>query len=588
MEKPVDKDPDPLETAIKEFQVAWFSKKHMDHDEFCRAHPECEPDLREWIETFLSLEEILPALVQSRVSPSSSSPENLDTFVGQILDDYRILREIGRGGMGVVYEAEQISLKRKVALKILPPHLSLSGQAIKKFQREAEAGGRQKHPGIVAIYTLGEHKNVHFIAQELVEGGRTLADYIDDQRGKPVLPYGYFREVAGLAAEVALALAHAHDSGVIHRDVKPSNILLDPEGRPKVTDFGLALIEDALALSRTGDFAGTPYYMSPEQAVSRRGIDHCTDMFSLGVTLYEMLTLSRPFEGETSHEVLKRILFLEPRDPFRVNPRVPRDLSTICLKAMEKKPGHRYASMVEIAEDLKRFLAGEPILVNPPGAVTKFIKRVRRTPVVSGAVGIAALAVIALIVLIPIYMVKISQEATIAEGRRLIAQSTVELDRNPGTALLLALKAAKQCPGVDANNALIAALSICNERKAIIHTYQVLCTAFSPDGRFVSSGDTEGTLRIWDTSTWELKQEIQSHEDRINGLAYSPINSKLVVTAAEDGTVRLWNIEKGVCIQEFRGHGAAVRSAVFSPCGRKIVTASADMTARIWDVESGR
>jgi len=241
-----------------------------------------------------------------------------------------------------VYEAEQISLKRRVALKVLPAHLSFSSEAVLKFRREAEAGGRQSHPGIVAIHGVDEEEGVHYIAQELVEGGVTLADNLAEIRQNRPRPAGYFREAAALMVEVADALSHAHHAGVIHRDIKPSNILITEEGRPKVTDFGLAKVEDALALSRTGDFAGTPYYMSPEQAASRRiGIDKRTDIFSLGVTFYELLALDRPFEGDTSQEVLRKILLDEPRDPRKLCARVPRDLAVICLKAMEKKPDAR-------------------------------------------------------------------------------------------------------------------------------------------------------------------------------------------------------------------------------------------------------
>ncbi len=333
------------------------------------------------------------------------------TEAGKVIGDFKIVREIGSGGMATVFEAEQISLNRRVALKILPLHLSFSEATVRKFKREAEAGGRQRHPGIIATYAVGQEKGLHYIAQELVEGGYTLADKLDGHRAQEELPRGYFREAAFLAAEVADALGHAHDSGVIHRDVKPSNILLTEEGRPKISDFGLARVEDALALSRTGDLAGTPYYMSPEQVLRKpAGIDSRTDIFSLGVTLYESITLEMPFEGETSQEVLKNILLREPRDPRRVNPRVPRDLAVITLKAMEKERKRRYRTMSDLAEDLRRFLQGEVILARPAGPITKVLKRFKRNPLVSTAAGIAAAAVLALILSIPWYLVQITRE----------------------------------------------------------------------------------------------------------------------------------------------------------------------------------
>jgi formylglycine-generating enzyme required for sulfatase activity len=267
-----------------------------------------------------------------------------------------------------------------------------------KFHREAEAGGRQRHPGIVAVHAVGEHEGVHFIAQELVEGGRTLEDKLESLRKAGDLPSGYFREVAQDIASTADALHHAHETGVIHRDVKPSNILLTENGQPKITDFGLAKLEDALALSRTGDFSGTPYYMSPEQVTSRgKEVDRRTDIYSLGVTLYEMLTLRRPFEGKSSYEVLKKIPVVDPPDPHKANPRVPRDLSTICSKAMDKLPGKRYQTMQDLADDLRRFLSGEVVLAKPAGAATRLMKRIRRNPMLSSAIGVALAAVVILI-----------------------------------------------------------------------------------------------------------------------------------------------------------------------------------------------
>lgn len=314
------------------------------------------------------------------------------------IGEFRLIRRLGEGGMGVVFLAHQETLSRKVALKVLPAHLSFSDKAVQKFRREAEAGGRQSHPGIVAIYAVGHDQNVHYIAQELVGNGATLADLFADTTSRSEQPPGYFRNVARTVVDVADALEHAHHAGVIHRDIKPSNILLTKSGHTKVTDFGLAMVEDALALSRTGEFAGTPYYMSPEQAMSKRiGIDHRTDIYSLGVTLYELLTLKRPFDGKTSQEVLKKILLIDPPNPNKQNPRVPSDLGTICLKAMEKLPERRYATMTEFADDLRRFLSGDVILAKPAGFVRRTVKRLNRNPVLSMAIGVALLAVVVLV-----------------------------------------------------------------------------------------------------------------------------------------------------------------------------------------------
>ncbi|MHC4942821.1 MAG: tetratricopeptide repeat protein [Planctomycetota bacterium] len=316
----------------------------------------------------------------------------------EVLGDFKIIRMIGKGGMATVYEAEQISLKRRVALKVLPGHLSFQDEAVKRFRREAEAGGRQSHSGIVAIFGVGEHEGYHYIAEELVEGETSLADLLDDSRQEKALPLGYYQQGAQLIMEVAEALQHAHEAGVIHRDVKPSNVLVTREGKPKVSDFGLAKVEDALALSRTGEFIGTPFYMSPEQAMSRRiGIDHRTDIYSLGVSIYELLTLKRPFDGKTSQEVLKKIIFIEPPNPSKLNARVPRDLSTICLKAMEKNPLRRYQTMAELKEDLNRYLHGEVILARPAGLGVRIGKWIKRHPAAATAASVLIVAALAIV-----------------------------------------------------------------------------------------------------------------------------------------------------------------------------------------------
>jgi len=408
-------DADALAGALKRFRDSWFSGEKPDPDDFCEGHPECGPRLREEIDDFLFVAENLPQPGEPEIdsAPDSAEPrreeidlsprpaeKNSDLPTGKILGDFRVVREIGSGGMGTVYEAEQISLKRRVALKVLPPHLSFSDRAVGKFHREAEAGGRQSHPGIVAVFAVGEHEGVHFIAQELVDKGTTLADKLDEIDTDGEQPSGYFVDVAGLFADIADALEHAHRSGVVHRDVKPSNILLTSDGRPKITDFGLAKIEDALALSRSGEFSGTPYYMSPEQATSKRiGIDHRTDIFSLGVTLYETLTLKRPFEGETREAVLKKILFTDPCDPHKADQRVPRELSVICIKAMEKEVENRFQTMGEFSADLKRFATGRKIVTCGAGVVTRAFRRIRRHPVASASIA-AAIATVTLLALL--------------------------------------------------------------------------------------------------------------------------------------------------------------------------------------------
>jgi len=295
------------------------------------------------------------------------------------LGDFRIVEEIGRGGFGVVYRARQESLDRPVALKVLFQHKVHTEDEIGRFEREARAAARLDHSGIVSVYAWGKDGTDFYIAQKLVGEGRTVADEVQLLKTGGEPPKGYFRRVAGWAAVVAEALQHAHERGIVHRDVKPSNILLDENDRPFLGDFGLAKVEDGLELSRTGDFAGSPFYMSPEQADSRRGqVDHRSDIYALGVTLYELLTLQPPFQGQSSHEIIRKILTEDPRRPSRIEPRVPSDLETICLKAMEKSRVHRYQSAEALAHDLTCFLDGEPITAAPPSAVSRVLRSARR------------------------------------------------------------------------------------------------------------------------------------------------------------------------------------------------------------------
>lgn len=306
------------------------------------------------------------------------------------LGEFEIEHEIGRGGFGIVYRARQTSLDRPVALKVLYRHLVGTEDQVTRFEREARAAARLDHPGLVTVYSWGREDDDFYIAEKLVGDGRTLADYLDELRRGTAPPKGFFRFVAKLMARVADALHHAHDRGVVHRDVKPSNILIDGDFEPFLGDFGLAKMEDGLELSRTGDFVGSPYYMSPEQADSRRGpIDARSDVYALGVTLYELLTRTQPHQGKSAHEIIRRILHEDPRSPRRHDDRVPRDLETICLKALEKDPARRYQTAGEMAQDLRAFLDGEPIAAVPIGRLTRSARFLRRKRHTVGSIALA-------------------------------------------------------------------------------------------------------------------------------------------------------------------------------------------------------
>jgi tetratricopeptide (TPR) repeat protein len=347
----------------------------------------------------------------------------------QRLGEFELLRELGRGGMGVVYEAVQTSLGRHVALKVLGPGLGLTPQAVTRFRREAAAAAKLHHTNIVPVYATGEEDGTHFYAMELVEGpslDRVLKQ-LRESGGKATeapLPGGqtiayaegpgpaaeaaglsssslssggqYFDAVARMVAGVADALDYAHKQGVVHRDIKPANLLLAPDGRLSLNDFGLARMLEQPGMTVTGEFLGTPAYMSPEQITGGRvPTDHRTDVYSLGATLYELLTLRPPFAGMSRDQVLAQILHKEPTPPRKVNPRVPVDLETICLKCLEKDPDRRYPTAGALAEDLRRFLNRFAISAKRAGPVARAVKWARRQPGLAAALAGMLLALVA-------------------------------------------------------------------------------------------------------------------------------------------------------------------------------------------------
>jgi serine/threonine protein kinase len=418
---------DNMARALEEYLAAAEAGAAPPREEFLARHPELAADLDACLAAlrFIGLAAEGPRSVVAGVA-GAHAPEQASGLLG----DFRLIREVGRGGMGVVYEAEQVSLRRRVALKVLPFAATMDPRQLQRFHNEARAAASLDHPNIVHVYAVGCERAVHFYAMQFIEG-QTLAALIAGLRpdgGQPVAANGpqttpylsrllapaadtapravastiraprdqaHFRRMTELGILAAVALDHAHTLGIVHRDVKPANLLVDGRGGLWVTDLGLAHIQSDARLTMTGDLVGTLRYMSPEQALAKRVVvDHRTDIYSLGATLYELFTLEPVFSGGDRQELLRQIAFDEPRPPRRINKAIPPDLETIVLKAMEKNPSDRYATANELADDLRRFLADEPILARPAGVARRLRKWGQRYwQLVGAAMVLMALAV---------------------------------------------------------------------------------------------------------------------------------------------------------------------------------------------------
>src|SRR5215471_12257660 len=327
-------------------------------------------------------------LQQNSADPASGAKTSMrDVKVLGELGDYELLEEIGRGGQGVVFRARQKSLNRVVALKVIGLGQWATQAHLKRFRLEAEAAASLDHPCIVPIYEVGESDGQCYFSMRFVEGGR-LDEVL---KHKPVS----IRQATELVAKVARTVQYAHQRGILHRDIKPGNILLDKNSEPHLTDFGLArLVESESTITRTVEVLGTPSYMAPEQAAPGNApVSRATDVYGLGAVFYQLLTSHPPFVGGTTYETIKLLLEDEPRPPRLWNPKIDRDLSTICLKCLEKDPTRRYSSALALAEDLERWLKREPILARRTGLLargTKWIRRNATTTVLAGLlVGLA-------------------------------------------------------------------------------------------------------------------------------------------------------------------------------------------------------
>jgi WD40 repeat protein/tRNA A-37 threonylcarbamoyl transferase component Bud32 len=374
-----------LQELLRQWQQSREKGKPLAPEELCRDCPELLPELRRHLRPNEAAEPATSSFHSS--GPQSASPAGPRDYPP--VPGYEIVGELGRGGMGVVYKARQLKLNRLVALKMILAGGHVGDDQMARFRREAEAVAQLQHPGIVQIYEVGEQDGLPFFSLELIEGG-SLADKL---AGMP-LPPG---EAAALLEPLARAVQAAHERGIIHRDLKPANVLLTAAGAPKVTDFGLAKrVEVGGNLTATGAVLGTPSYMAPEQASGDgRRVGPAADVYALGALLYECLTGRPPFQGPTPVDTLLQVVSEEPVPPSRLQPKVPRDLETICLKCLHKDPARRYESAAAVADDLARFQAGQPIRARPSTTPERVLKWMKRRPALAALVAVSGVACLA-------------------------------------------------------------------------------------------------------------------------------------------------------------------------------------------------
>jgi WD40 repeat protein/predicted Ser/Thr protein kinase len=398
-------------------------------EEFLAAHAEFAAELAAFLDDRARLDQ-LAAPMREQPAPAAESPTlayseaptspSLGTV--RYFGDYELLEELARGGMGVVYKARQVSLNRVVALKMILSGQLASADDVRRFHTEAEAAANLDHPHIVPIYEVGEHQGQHYFSMKLIEGGN-LAQQVARLVQAP-------REAAALIAKVSRAVHFAHQRGILHRDLKPANVLLDADGTPYVTDFGLAKhVEGDSRQTQSGAIVGTPSYMAPEQAAAKKGLTTAVDVYSLGAILFELLTGRPPFQAATPLDTLLQVLDREPVRPRSVNSAINCDLETIALKCLEKNPQSRYESAAALADDLERWLRGEPITARPAGPIERTLKWARRCPTHAALVAVILAAATVLAVVVLLFSVRLAEKAVaVSKAEERLGQREQQVD----------------------------------------------------------------------------------------------------------------------------------------------------------------
>ncbi|MSR31973.1 MAG: hypothetical protein EXR99_10755 [Gemmataceae bacterium] len=557
-------------------------------------------------------------LVNSQVNPGDFSLEKKANFPR--LPNYEITRVLGQGGMGVVYLANDLTLNRVVAIKMIRERV-IGSEGLDRFQREQQVLAQLEDPGVVKLFNYGVEEGRPWFAMEYCQGG-TLDTWLKENAHQED---GV--TVAQQMVQVALAIHSAHQAGILHRDLKPGNIFLSQvppsmqtrlaiplqalksmnknplfQYQLKVGDFGLARSGKSSSVTKTGIAMGTPSYMAPEQARGDKiGVGSAADVYGLGGILYTLLTQRRPFEG-TLEQVLRDLHDRAPPPPSNFNTSLHKDLETICLKCLEKKPGNRYGSAMELANDLERFTQGMPISARPYTEVEKAWRWCLRNNTLALAMVSAMVFLLIGAVVSGIFAVKaghqrnLANQLLISERKERERADSLDYQTHIRSAQMawdagradLAMQNLEKCPW-DFRGFGFSYLATQFLNKQIIfrdHLRRVNCANFSPDRKNILTASADHTVKVWDTWKGELLFTLEGHKEEVTYALYSP-DGKRAASASFDQTIILWNLEQRKAEKILRGHLGRILAVIFSPDGKTLASGGDDGTIRIWDASTG-